>query len=239
MVIWGIGSTAWLLNSFRTRGVEPTLLESNAQVSVRDTAEHLAFLPTAAGRGAGLVFITGGGVAAEAYAPLLRPIAERGHPVFVIRLPWRLAPLESHKRTALSRAVDVLEDDSAASRWVIAGHSLGAALATRLAGRNPPGVIEMVLVGTTHPKEMNLRSLPFAATKVFASNDGVAPVAAVEANRHLLPDDTRWIRIEGGNHSQFGHYGSQLFDDAATISRSRQQELTREVLLAALSRPPE
>ncbi|MDQ3006047.1 MAG: alpha/beta hydrolase [Chloroflexota bacterium] len=71
-------------------------------------------------------------------------------------------------------------------------------------------------------------------TKVYATNDGLASVDEVEANAQYLPDDTTWILIEGGNHSQFGYYGSQLGDNAATISRERQQELTVEAILAAL-----
>ena len=38
----------------------------------------------------------------------------------------------------------------------------------------------------------------------------------------------------GGNHSQFAHYGHQLFDGAATIPREQQQALTRAELLGAL-----
>jgi hypothetical protein len=69
---------------------------------------------------------------------------------------------------------------------------------------------------------------------VFGTHDGVAPVSAIEANRHLLPATTNWLRIEGANHSQFANYGHQLFDGRASIYRQRQQELTRDALFAAL-----
>ena len=45
----------------------------------------------------------------------------------------------------------------------------------------------------------------------------------------------RGREIKGGNHSQFGHYGHQLFDGKATISREAQQAATRTALLEALS----
>lgn len=235
-IVWAIGSTLWLVNSFRTQGVDATLLASDETVSVHDTVEWLAFVPNATSSPTGLVFITGGGVAAEAYAPLLRPIAEQGHAVFIVRLPWRLAPLPGHKQTAVLRARAIVDGSNAAERWVIAGHSLGGALTTQLAARRPANVVAMVLIGTTHPKELDLTDLPFPAIKVYGSADGVAPVEMIDANRDLLPADTRWVEIEGGNHAQFGHYGSQLFDGTATISRRRQQELTRDALLAALQR---
>jgi hypothetical protein len=73
-----------------------------------------------------------------------------------------------------------------------------------------------------------LSSLPVPVTKVCGTNDGVAPVADVLKNARLLPPSTKWVAIEGGNHSRFGHYGPQLFDGDATITREVQQTLTRE-----------
>jgi hypothetical protein len=93
----------------------------------------------------------------------------------------------------------------------------------------------MVLVGTTHPKQDDLSSLPIRVTKVYASNDGVAPPNRTLSNKGLLPKATRWVEIKGGNHSQFGHYGHQLSDGDATISREAQQTATRTSLLEALA----
>jgi pimeloyl-ACP methyl ester carboxylesterase len=92
----------------------------------------------------------------------------------------------------------------------------------------------MVLIGTTHPKESDLSSLTMPVTKVYGSKDGVAPVDRVMANKRLLPPHTRWVEIQGGNHSQFGHYGHQFLDGRATISRDAQQAATRDAILEAL-----
>jgi hypothetical protein len=40
--------------------------------------------------------------------------------------------------------------------------------------------------------------------------------------------------IKGGNHSQSGHYGNQLFDGKGTITREEQQTTTRSAILQAL-----
>lgn len=232
-IAWAIVSTAWLLNSYRTQGVARSLLTSDAIVAVESSREALSFLPATAAP-SGLVFIAGAGVAAEAYAPLLHPIAEQGHPVFVVRLPYRIAPLEQHRRTAIERATLILRSHEEVARWVIGGHSLGGALACRLATGVPEKVTAIVLIGTSHPKAIDLSRSRIAFTKVYASNDGIATVEMIEANRGLLPRDTRWIEIGGGNHSQFAHYGHQLFDDSATTTREQQQDRTRAALLAAL-----
>ncbi len=44
-----------------------------------------------------------------------------------------------------------------------------------------------------------------------------------DASRTLLPADTTWVVIEGGNHAQFGDYGIQPGDNVATISAAEQQ----------------
>jgi hypothetical protein len=58
------------------------------------------------------------------------------------------------------------------------------------------------------------------------------PICAVRSKH------TKWIEIRGGNHSQFGHYGHQLFDGDATITREAQQEITRRALLESLVHLP-
>jgi hypothetical protein len=107
------------------------------------------------------------------------------------------------------------------ARWVVAGHSLG-------------GALSFVLIGTTHPREHDLSKLDASMIKIYSTSDGVAPVDGVMANRRLLPETTAWVEIKGGNHSQFGHYGHQLFDGRATITREAQQATTRQVMLDAL-----
>jgi pimeloyl-ACP methyl ester carboxylesterase len=211
------------------------MLRSNPTITVGDRATALEFLPTSFDGKPALIFVCGSGVSAHAYAPLLRPIAEGGYPVFVVKLPYRFAPLASHKQTAVERAFGILAAHPEIAHWVISGHSLGGALACRVAQSKPGAFSAMVLIGTTHPKQDDLSSLPMPVTKIYASNDGVAPPDRTLANKRLLPADTQWVEIKGGNHSQFGNYGHQLLDGKADISRETQQTITRSALLEALA----
>ncbi len=226
---WALVSTGWLANSYRTRGVDPVLLHGSV-----DADENLLLQPRAPGAPSGLVFICGSGVAAEAYVPMLRPVADAGFPVVIIKLPLRFAPLDSNKDEALQRVRRAIAAHGEVQRWVVSGHSLGGALAARLAHDAPGLPAALVLVGTTHPKQQDISGLRFPVTKVYASNDGVARMADVMRNKPLLLPQTRWIEIKGGNHSQFGHYGHQLLDGDATVSREAQQAIVTQALLDAL-----
>ena len=194
----------------------------------------LSFVPVSPARHAALVFFCGAGVAAEAYVPLLRPVAEAGYRVVIVRLPYRFAPLDSHKSETVARARRAIAGQPEL-RWILAGHSRGAALAGRTASSDRASIAGLVLIGTTHPKDEDLSSLTIPVTKIYGSNDGVAPVDRVMANVPLLPAHTRWLEVAGGNHSQFGHYGHDLFDGRPTIPRAQQQSITRTALLDALA----
>jgi dienelactone hydrolase len=225
-----------MANSFRTQGVDPATLLSTQSVSVNNQPETLQFLP-ASPHATGLIFVCGSGVSANAYAPLLRPIADEGHPVFVIKLPYRFALLESHRQAAIEHVFAVVASHPEISHWVVAGHSLGGALACRVVQDPRQSFSAMVLIGTTHPKQDDLSGLQLPVSKVYASLDGVAPADKVQQNWRLLPPHTKRVLIEGGNHSQFGHYGHQLLDGNPKISRDAQQTATRAELLAALRLP--
>jgi hypothetical protein len=89
----------------------------------------------------------------------------------------------------------------------------------------------LILVGTSHPRDFSIADLQLPVTKILGSRDGVSSLAKSESNKHLLPASTRWIVLQGGNHSQFGLYGFQPGDRSATMTRTQQQTLTVEAII--------
>jgi len=72
----------------------------------------------------------------------------------------------------------------------------------------------------------NLSTLPIKVVSVHGSNDGLATGPKIQNSLKNLPVDTKVVTIEGGNHAQYGNYGPQAGDGAATISREDQQQQT-------------
>lgn len=234
--IWlaaGISFVAWLVWNAQAHGVDPALLQSSDAVVVSDSGEVMRFSPRGASTSSGLIFLPGGGIDPKAYVPLVRAVADAGYPVALVRLPWRTAPSASSQARVWDRINSVVSH-APDRRWILSGHSRGAALSARFAGEYPGALAGLVLIGTTHPKRASLAAFPGPVTKIYGTHDCVADSAAVFANADLLPKHTRWVRLEGANHWQFGWYGAQLGDCGATISRQEQQARTLDVLLAAL-----
>lgn len=237
-VTFGILFILWMANSFRARGFDKSILESDSKVAVAETSRFISFRPNASSQPVGLIFFPGGMVQPEAYAPMSRTIAEQGYSVFIVKLPLGSAPLKSQEADVINQALEIISSNESIQHWFVGGHSRGAAIASRFAYAHGDSFDGLILIGTSHPKEQafDLSDSTLAVTKIYASNDGLASPDEVKDNAIYLPANTTWVLIEGGNHSQFGYFGKLLFDNPATISREQQQELTIEAILSALSR---
>ena len=58
---------------------------------------------------------------------------------------------------------------------------------------------------------------------IYGTND-MAGAAIFDEKKSLLTSDAQYIIIDGGNHAQFGNYGLQPGDNAATITSADQQK---------------
>jgi len=241
----GLVFTGWLVWSFQAHGLPEGTFESDARVVVDRRPESIRFRPVdeairarpveQEAHAAGVVFLPGGMVDPRAYGPLARRLAEAGHPVAIVELPFRLARSEEGEAEVAGRAARAREQMGADRLWVLAGHSRGAAIATRLAHRSPETWDGLALVATTHPR-VDLSGLEIPVHKIGGTRDCVASRGKAEEAAPNLPDHTVWHWIEGANHAQFGYYGRQLGDCGATIGRGEQQRRLAAVLLELLER---
>ena len=225
-LIWaalGFCLLIWIMNSYRTKGVNTTILQNNSSVLVDNTDDFISFTPKK-GYQKVFIFYPGALVAAEAYAPLCRKIADNGYKSIVIKMPWRL-PSYGYKKP---KEMGFFKDTT--KQYILAGHSKGGMMAARFVYENPTLIDKLILLGTTQPRDFDLSKSSIPIMKIYGSNDGVADTKSVNLNKPKLPVTTKYILIQGANHSQFGYYSSQLGDNKATISREQQQIILNAIL---------
>jgi surfactin synthase thioesterase subunit len=165
-------------------------------------------------------------------------VALQGYQAFIVTLPRRGAFGGAEDPTVRLRVAELLQRYKKC--WVLGGHSRGGVVTSQFASERPNDWSGVVLIGTSHPRDVDLSGLTVPVTKIAGTRDGLASRPEVEANRAKLPASTHWVWVEGGNHSQFGWYGFQPLDRPAEISAADQREQmivsVLEVLrLAALS----
>lgn len=202
-------------------------LQSDPQVTVQQSA-WLVFQPTATTPTTGLIIYPGGRVDERAYAPTAHALAAQGYLVVLVPMPLNFAVF------APDRAAEVIAAFPAIQHWAIGGHSLGGAMAAQFAHDHPDSIAGLVLWASYPPGGAPLTDRPLTVASIFGTRDGVAKPEDIAASRALLPPDTTWVAIEGGNHAQFGWYGAQRGDLQATISREAQQSQMLAATLAVL-----
>ncbi len=235
MPVFGLSFLGWQIYSMQAKNVDDRFFQNNATVNVDLSEETITFKPTADSAGVGLLFYPGALVDPDAYVPMARQVAEAGYEVRIIKIPYRMTVMSWQENEVKTRTHNALNGKN----WVLTGHSRGARMALAFARANESDLAGLVLVGSSHPREISHAQLNLPIMKIYGTKDGLASPAEVEQYKHNLPDHTQWVRIEGGNHAQFGWYGNQLGDDTATITREAQQEQLVEALVSFLQNTSE
>lgn len=224
VVIAGLGFTAWALTGPGPEPAAVAALQSDAAVTVEvvGLGGWQVFAPTTAGPvgvepTTGLIFYPGGRVAAGAYAAAAHAIAAEGYLVVIVPMPLRLAVFGGNAAEGVIAAYPGI------TRWAVGGHSLGGAFAADFAYNHPDAVAGLVLWAAYPPSSDDLSRQALAVVSVYGTRDGLAGPEEIAPSRALLPADTVYVAIEGGNHAGFGRYGPQAGDNAATITPEAQQ----------------
>ena len=191
-------------------------MQSDTNVTVTN-ARWLVFQPTSANDTIGFIFYPGGRVDYRSYAPLAHAIANKGYLAIIVPMPLNLAVL------GVNSANDVIASYPNITKWTIAGHSLGGSMAAQYVHDNPTKIEGLVLLAAYPPSGVDLSELNLAVTTIHGSNDGLVSTKQIDDSLKQLPSSTIRVEIAGGNHAQFGWYGSQSGDNQATITREQQQ----------------
>jgi len=201
--------------------VEPALtaMESDATVTVIESATWIELTPSGGTESTALFFQPGAKVDARAYAAVLRPIAEAGYPVIIAKQPVDIAFL------AMDAFDDAREVHPEVQQWVLGGHSLGGVVASDEAddadagsgGADDAPVVGLLLYAA-YPAGDISSTLTAAVESISGSQDGLSTPEEIEASSADLPPESSFTVIEGAVHAYFADYGPQPGDGTPTIS---------------------
>ena len=216
------GGFAWYVNDYSRADADALAAVADADggadgVIVQTLAGgRIAFIPEHAD--AGLIFYPGGKVQPEAYAPLLTRCAQNGILCVLVKPPFNLAFFDVDAADGIAAQFPNVE------KWLIGGHSLGGAVASIYLAHHEDSFFGIVFLAA-YPID-DLSKTNVEALSIVGSNDGVLNRQRYNESESKMPPRKQEIVIEGGNHTNFGNYGTQAGDGKATISREDQQAQT-------------
>ncbi|WP_300276148.1 alpha/beta hydrolase [Peptacetobacter sp.] len=219
LIIVVIGTFAWLSNSYEPQDIARENLISNNEVFVEE-GDVTKFIPKEVISDTGIIIYPGARVDVKAYSPLANRLAQKGYKVFAADMPFNMAIFSSHK------ADKIIEDNKDIKDWIIVGHSLGGSMATKAVETN--NKIKGIVYLASYPSNDKIKLTDAKVLSIWGSKDGVINFENLIKSKDFLPKDTKYVEIEGGNHSDFADYGLQKGDNKAITSEKEQLNITVE-----------
>jgi hypothetical protein len=228
----GAGGFLWFTQPQPLLPEAATSQASTSAVTYTEVDGRLEWTPAGASPTTGLVVYPGAKVPAAGYGPLARDIAESGYLVVVMEMPFNFAIFDIN---AADRAITAHPE---IAHWAIGGHSLGGAMAAQYTSGHVPPIEGLALWASYSASDLS--ALPISVVSIYGSLDAGKDKITSPESKALLPADTVYVEIPGGNHEQIGWYTGQPNDPPATIARKEQQQLVADAtvqMLATIAAP--
>jgi pimeloyl-ACP methyl ester carboxylesterase len=162
-----------------------------------------------------LVLYPGGLVRPHAYTWLGVTLAPVGVRTLIPAMPLDLAVLGRDRAGAL---IERARDDE--RHVVVAGHSLGGAMAAGWAARHPGAGDGLILMGAYPAGGTDLSDRDLPTLVLAAEHDGLATLPEVREGMARLPPRAGLEIVGGAVHAFFGRYGPQRGDGLPTVPRA-------------------
>lgn len=208
LIICTVGFVVWASFYYKADTIAISTFETLESSGKAEKVDNMILMHPSSSNGTGIIFYPGAKVETIAYIPLFEELRQHGFTCVLIEMPLHLSFFNSNA------ADDVYELVPSINNWYIAGHSLGGAMASDYASKNPEKVEGLIVMGAyvygNYP--------PTRALTVYGTFN-----ADLEKN---IDYSDNIVIIDGGNHAQFGNYGKQKGDPDSTISSKDQQVQT-------------
>ena len=205
-------------------------LESPEGVDVRTEGNWLILKPEDGEPDTALIFYPGAYCDIRGYAQLLTEIAAAGYLVIAVEMPFDFSIFGRDSADAVRAAFPDIRN------WVMAGHSMGGAMAGSYSFSHQDELAGLILWDSYSSQSLGNSSLP--VTHIHrALPDGTSSTIFSD-KRDTYPKDVDWIPVPGGNHMQFGSFSSGSYQEEwdPQISEDAQHRIIIDATIAALDR---
>jgi dienelactone hydrolase len=203
-------------------------LKSDEQVTIMHQP-WLTFSPNQDMSNTGFIFYPGGRIDPRGYASLMRMIASEGYLVVVPDMPINMAVFNANV------ANEIIAYYPEINHWVIGGHSVGGTMAAQFTDKHSDTIDGLAIWASYPADSTNISDIDIPVVSIYGSRELRVNDTSIGERKHLLPGNTLYIRIEGGDHHQFGSYEIDPEDHLATTSRVSQQEQIIQATLGLLA----
>ncbi|MGX7111473.1 alpha/beta fold hydrolase [Gemella cuniculi] len=175
--------------------------------------DSIKLIPKIHQKNIGIIFYPGAKVEYTSYLPMLNKLKENGYTVISLKMPFNMAIFGKNK------ANEIYDNHPNIKHWYIAGHSMGGAMASSYASAHQDKIEGLILLGA-YP----YGDYPLNKTLTIYGTLNTSVAEKINYTENV-------VKIDGGNHAQFGNYGKQKGDAEAHISPEEQQNETVSTII--------
>lgn len=204
IVVLTAGFFIYVSDYYRADQSAVAVLKSDTKIIVDG---KYTIIPSKTESDTALIFYPGAKVEDIAYLPILEKLSQKGINCILVKMPFNMAIFDTN---AADGAFEKLPN---IKNWYIGGHSMGGAMASDYASKHKDKVQGLILLGAY----------------IYGDYSATNTLTIYGSFNTSVEDKVNYtenvIKIEGGNHAQFGNYGKQKDDHDATITTDQQQDI--------------
>jgi hypothetical protein len=194
--------------------------DANVKVEFKESQTWLVLIPQSPIITSGLILYPEGYQDIRMYAPIGRRLAEKGIAVVLLSRKEKIPPTMEEEVKRISAVMTAYPQ---VKKWFIGAHTWGADVAAYAANHLTDPISGVILWAGRFDAANSLAPSPLPVLMVYGSLDEDHTSFLSEV-KPLLPSQTEWEIIPGGNRVNFANFGPMPADIAAGIDMTSQQE---------------
>jgi hypothetical protein len=198
---------------------------NNKDLVITENSKYYSVLPKNGSVNDGVIIYQGAFADAKSYIAPYSKLVDSGIGIFILRSPFGFALFN------VAGANQVINENPDIKTWYVAGHSLGGVAACEYAKTNTSKINGLILLASFC--NGNATNLNTPVLSISGSNDGLSTPQKIDNSRSKLPSNTKFVVIDGANHTEFGDFEKlQPGDNETSVS---QAEATSQINSAIIN----